>query len=87
MIDRSQGYPVISSGMRTLTDRRRQGEEIISKKYRSISGGDRYAQAVDAIADILLAVAENGGEARKIIQAAEIDYRSASEVEHFLSEG
>jgi predicted transcriptional regulator len=72
--------------MRNLTERKRQGEEIC-KQYRSISGTDRYARAVDAIADILLAVAENENEARKILQAAEIDYRGATDAESFFSEG
>lgn len=72
--------------MRTLTERKRQGEEV-SRQYRSISGNDRYARAVDAITDILLAIAENESEATKILQAAEVDYRSASDAESFFSEG
>ncbi|MGH9609858.1 MAG: hypothetical protein ACRD34_09310, partial [Bryobacteraceae bacterium] len=72
--------------MRTLHERRRQGEEIC-KQYRSISGADRYARAADAIADILLAVAENENEARKILRAAEIDYSGGTEAEGFFSEG
>ena len=72
--------------MTTLRERKRRGEEI-SKRYRVISGSDRYAGAVDAIADILLAVAENESEATKILHAAEIDYRNSFESESFISEG
>ena len=72
--------------MATLKDRKRRGEEI-SKKYRSITGNDPYAGAVDAISDILLAVAQTQSEATKILHSAEIEFRNLAEAESFLSEG
>jgi hypothetical protein len=72
--------------MSTLKERKRRGEET-AKRYRAITGNDPYASAVDAIADILLAVAQSEREAVQIIHAAEIEFRNAAEVESFLSEG
>ncbi len=72
--------------MSTLKERKRRGEEI-AKRYRPLNGNDPYASAVDAIADILLAVAQSEREANQIIHAAEIDFRNAAELESFLSEG
>lgn len=43
--------------------------------------------AVDAISDILLAVAQTQEEATKILHSAEIEFRNLSEAESFLSEG
>ena len=43
--------------MVTLKERKRRGEEI-AKKYRTLTGNDSYAGAVDAIADLLLAIAQ-----------------------------
>jgi hypothetical protein len=72
--------------MSTVKERKRRGEEI-TKRYRAITGNDPYASAVDAIADILLAVAQTEREAIQIIQAAEIEFRNAAELESFLAEG
>jgi hypothetical protein len=72
--------------MSTLKERKRRGEET-AKRYRATSGNDPYASAADAIADILLAVAQNEREAAQIIQAAEIEFRNAAELESFLAEG
>lgn len=72
--------------MSTLEVRRKRGEEIV-KKYRPLSGSDTYACAADAIADILLFVAENEDEGTQVLQAAEMDFRNASEGERFLTEG
>jgi hypothetical protein len=72
--------------MATTEERRRRGQDII-KKYRPICGGDTYAAAADAIADILMFVAESEDEARQIAHAAEIDYRTAKESEDFIAEG
>jgi hypothetical protein len=72
--------------MSTLKERKRRGEETI-KRYRSITGNDAYACAVDAIADILLSVAQSEGEATQILHSAEIDFRNAAETESFLTEG
>jgi hypothetical protein len=70
----------------TLTARQRSGEEI-TKKYQAVTGNDRYAAAIDAISDILLATALNDGEASKILHAAEVEYRNAAESEAFMAEG
>ncbi len=67
-------------------DRKRRGQEIL-KKYRPMCGNDSYAAASDAIADILMAVAESEEEARQINHAAEIDFRSTIEGEELISEG
>jgi hypothetical protein len=70
----------------TLQARQRSGEEI-TKKYQSRERTDRYAAAVDAISDILLANALDASEATKILHAAEVEYRNAAESETFVSEG
>ena len=72
--------------MATSEERRRRGAEVI-KKYRPISGNDKYAAAADAIADILLSVAEDEDEAHQIVRSAEMDFRSACECEGFAAEG
>ena len=72
--------------MSTLKERKRRGEEI-GKKYRLLTGNDPYACAVDAIADILLSVAQTEREATQILHSAEIDFRNAAETESFLTEG
>jgi hypothetical protein len=72
--------------MATLKERKRRGEET-SKRYRAVCGNDPYAGAVDAITDILLAVAQNEREAGQIIHSAEIEFRNAAEMESFLAEG
>jgi hypothetical protein len=69
-----------------LNGRKKAGEELIAK-YRARVGDDKYAAAVDAIADILLAISQNDADATKILHAAEVEYRNASEVESFVSEG
>jgi hypothetical protein len=70
----------------TLKLRQRLGEDI-TKKYQAMARTDRYAAAVDAIADILLATAQDEGEATKILHGAEVEYRNAAESEAFVSEG
>jgi hypothetical protein len=77
---------MIEVSMATLKERKRRGEEI-SKRYRAFCGNDAYAGAVDAIADILLAVAQSEREAVQIIHSAEIEFRNAAEMESFLAEG
>ncbi|HMF77092.1 MAG TPA: hypothetical protein VK604_15650 [Bryobacteraceae bacterium] len=72
--------------MSTLKERKRRGEEI-AKRYRAIAGNDPYSAAVDAITDILLAVAQSEREANQLIHAAEIEFRNAAEMESFLAEG
>ena len=72
--------------MATLKERKRRGEET-AKRYKAVAGNDPYTSAVDAITDILLAVAQNEREAVQIIQAAEIEFRNAAELESFLAEG
>ena len=67
-------------------DRKKRGQEIL-KKYRSISGTDTYGAASDAIADILLSVAQNEQEATRILHAAEVDFRTTAEGEDFAAEG
>lgn len=66
-------------------ERRKRGAELL-KKYRS-SGSNKYAAAADAIADVLLSVADTPDEADQIIQAAEEDYRCTVEAEGFVAEG
>jgi predicted transcriptional regulator len=70
----------------TLKARKKAGDEVIAR-YSSRVGNDKYAAAVDAIADILLAISETDADATKILHAAEIDFRNAAEVESFVSEG
>ena len=72
--------------MSTLRERKRRGEEII-KKYKAVSGTDPYACAVDALADILLFVAQTESEGTQLLHSAEIDFRNAAESETFLAEG
>lgn len=70
----------------TVDERKRRGQEIL-KKYKSCSGTDPYACAADAIADVLLFVAQSEEEGRQIIHAAEMDFRNAVEGEGFAAEG
>jgi hypothetical protein len=72
--------------MATIRERKKRGEEIV-KKYKPSNMNDPYTCAVDAIADILLYVAENQTEGRKILHSAEIDFRNSAEGEAFLTEG
>jgi hypothetical protein len=72
--------------MSTLEERKRRGQEIV-KRYRSLGGIDSYASAVDAIADILLYVAQTEGEATQLLQSAEMEFRNEAEGERFLTEG
>ena len=72
--------------MATFRDRKRRGEEII-KKYRALVHDDSYASAADAIADVLLAVAQTEREAAQIMQCAEIEFRNQFESEQIVSEG
>jgi hypothetical protein len=72
--------------MATFQERKRRGQEIV-KKYKSCSGSDPYACAVDAIADILLFVAQTEDEGTQILQSAEMDFRNAVEGESFVTEG
>lgn len=70
----------------TLKARKKRGDEIISR-YSARTVDDKYAAASDAIADILLAVAQSDREAGQILHSAEVDYRNAAESESFVSEG
>ncbi len=72
--------------MATVQERKKRGGETI-KQYRSVSGGDAYACAADAIADILLFVAQNPDEGTQLLQCAEMDFRCLIEVENLFSEG
>ena len=72
--------------MATIRERKKRGEEIV-KKYKPSSINDPYTCAVDAIADILLYVAESQTDGRKILHSAEVDFVSAAEGEAFLTEG
>jgi len=72
--------------MATSEERKRRGHDII-RKYRPLCGNDNYAAAADAIADILLSIAESEDEATQILHSAEIDYRTTAEGESFLAEG
>jgi hypothetical protein len=72
--------------MSTLEERRRRGEELV-RKYRRVNNNDSYASAVDAIADILLYVAQSEGEATQLLQSAEMDFRNEAQAERFLTEG
>ena len=71
--------------MATLKERKRRGEDTV-RRYRALSG-DRYESATDAIADILLYVAQTEDESTQILQAAEVDFRNTAESETFLTEG
>ncbi|MBV9223322.1 MAG: hypothetical protein JO150_18050, partial [Acidobacteriaceae bacterium] len=55
--------------MSTIRERQRRGEEAL-KRYRGSSGTDLYACATDAIADILLFVAQSEGEATQLLHCA-----------------
>lgn len=70
----------------TVDERKRRGQDIV-KKYRSCSGTDPYACAADAIADVLLFVAQTEDEARQILHSAEMDFRNTAESESFAAEG
>ena len=70
----------------TVDERKRRGQDIV-KKYRSCSGTDPYACAADAIADVLLFVAQSEEEGTKILHSAEMDFRNAAEGESFAAEG
>ena len=72
--------------MSTLVERQRRGAALI-KSYKAIHGSDQYACAIEAIADVLLSVAENYDEALRILRSAEIDFRNESESESFFNEG
>ena len=72
--------------MTTLRERKKRGEDII-KKYKTRSDVDPYASAIDAIADVLLFVAQSEAEGTQILHAAEIDFRNSAEGEAFVSEG
>jgi hypothetical protein len=72
--------------MPTLKERKRRGEEI-AKKYRVLTGNNSYTGAVDAIADILLAVAQSEREAMQLLHSAEIEFRNQFESEQIISEG
>jgi len=72
--------------MVTLKERKRRGEET-AKKYRTLTGNDSYASAVDAIADILLAVAQTEREATQLLHSAEAEFRNQFESEQIVSEG
>jgi hypothetical protein len=72
--------------MVTLKERKRRGEET-AKKYRGYTGNDSYAGAVDAIADLLLAVAQSEREATQLLHSAEIEFRNQFESEKIVSEG
>jgi cytidylate kinase len=70
----------------SLEQRKRRGAET-TKRYRALHGDDCYSCAVDAIADILLSTAQTEEEATQILQAAEVDFRNAAELETFFAEG
>lgn len=72
--------------MPTLRERKRRGEEI-TKKYRALTGNNAYTGAADAIADILLAVAQSEREATQLLHSAEIEFRNQFESEQIISEG
>ena len=72
--------------MATLKERKRRGEEI-AKKYRALTSNNSYTGAVDAIADILLAVAQSEREAMQLLHSAEIEFRNQFESEQIISEG
>jgi hypothetical protein len=70
----------------TLRERKKSGEGIVAK-YQALLRNDKYAAAVDAIADILLAIAQTEGEGTQILHAAEVEFRNSAEMENFVSEG
>jgi hypothetical protein len=70
----------------TLKARKKAGEELIGK-YQSRDRVGKYEAAVDAIADILLAISQSDADATKILHAAEVEFRNSAEVEEFVSEG
>jgi hypothetical protein len=72
--------------MMTLKARKKSGEGLIAK-YLTRAANDKYDAAVDAIADILLAIAQDDADAIKILHAAEVEFRNAAEMETFVSEG
>jgi hypothetical protein len=72
--------------MVTLKERKRRGEET-AKRYRALTGNDSYAVVVDAIADLLLAVAQTEREATQLMHSAEIEFRNQFESEQIVSEG
>jgi hypothetical protein len=72
--------------MVTLKERKRRGEEI-AKRYRHLTGNDSYAGAVDAITDLLLAVAQSEREAEQLLHSAEVEFRNQFESEKIISEG
>jgi hypothetical protein len=72
--------------MVTIKERKRRGEET-TKRYRTLTGNDSYASAVDAIADILLAVAQTEREATQLLHSAEAEFRNQFESEQIVSEG
>ncbi len=72
--------------MSTVRERQRRGQEML-KRYRGAPGSDLYTCAADAIADILLFVAQSEGEATQLLHSAEIDFRNAAESESFVTEG
>jgi hypothetical protein len=72
--------------MSTLEERKRRGEEIV-RRYRRVNNNDPYTSAVDAIADILLFVAQSEAEATQLLQSAEMDFRNEAQAERFLTEG
>ena len=72
--------------MSNIRERQRRGEEMI-KRYRAVYGNDLYACAADAIADILLFVAQSEGEATQLLHSAETDFRNCAESEAFATEG
>ena len=72
--------------MSPLEQRKRRGQETL-KRYRALDGDDCYACAADAITEILLATAQTEEEATQLLQAAEVDFRNAAEVETFFTEG
>ena len=67
-------------------ERRRRGKETI-KRYKSVSGSDAYAAANDAITDILLYVAKNSEEARRMLHGSEMDFNNELEGEDLIAEG
>ncbi|MFL6354858.1 MAG: hypothetical protein ACJ74Z_23830 [Bryobacteraceae bacterium] len=52
-----------------------------------MNNNDSYASAVDAIADILLFVAQSEAEGTQLLQSAEMDFRNEAQAERFLTEG
>ncbi len=70
----------------TLKARKKTGEDIIAK-YQARDRNDKYTAAVDAIADILLAISQSDADATKILHAAEAEFQNAAELETFVSEG